>query len=133
MARQDAIQLESLVRTCVAQSDQKVAEAAFEDAKGRITRILAKALGASEALVDRAIESQDFSQLRDAHNVGMWAAKFEVSEAPKRLQVEQTHTHQMSEELIERLKGLDRLIPQYDRLLLSAPKDVIDVDPIPAN
>lgn len=132
LAEPSTIQIEALTKKLLALSEQKIAEVAFEDAKSRISRILAKSLGASERLVDEALASGDFTQLLTAHKVGEWAARFEVSEAPKRLKVEQSHEHSLSEDTIRRLEGIDRLMSQYERLL-PEPRPVIDIEPLPAN
>lgn len=88
------------VRACHSIARSRDLESAATDAltdnAERMKRVLDRALRQTERALT-AIENEenpDFQQLLAVHqNMTMWATKFFVSEAPKRLQMEGSHTH----------------------------------------
>lgn len=93
----EVVQLEALTRTMLAQSEAKSVEKAVKTAKERMAFIFDASFRQTELLLQKAEAKGDeltIDQLMEIHkNITVWATKYELSEAPKRMQVEGSHTH----------------------------------------
>lgn len=97
----DIKRLEALARTILTLADANKASAVVATAQERVSALFDRAFLITERLIQKAEDLGDLitlEQAMDIHkNLTVWAGKHVVSEAPKRLEVDQKHevTHRM--------------------------------------
>jgi hypothetical protein len=104
---------------------------AVQSAEERIKALFTRSLRLTERVLQKAEEQGDAVSLDEAkyihENIAKWAAKFAASEAPKRMQVEGSHTH--THVAVLSLPEVENIVKT--RQIVSRPAitgDVIDVD-----
>ncbi len=108
---------------------------AVESAEARIKRMFDRSLKLTERVLAKAEEQGDSVSLDEAkyihENIAKWAAKFVASEAPKRMQVEGSHTHThvavLSLPEVENIVKTRSLVAK-PQALIAGEANVIDVD-----
>lgn len=87
----------SITRTVAAGRAEKVATDVVRTAQQRMMWVFDEAFKLTEKLIEKAKEKDDkltTEELMDIHkNITVWAAKYNVSEAPKRLESYNQNTH----------------------------------------
>lgn len=128
---------EAIMRGLIAQGETKTLEKVARDANERMTDVFDRAFALSEKLLNKAEALGDgatVEQLADIHkNFTMWAAKYKLSEAPKRLRHEGSVSHlhgviQLTAEDKATLMGALRVTQAANKGLIAGADDVIDVD-----
>lgn len=110
---------------------------AVESAEDRIGRLFDRSLRFAERILQKAESKGDEIEIEEAkyiyENIAKWAAKYKVSEAPKRMEFEgkQTHTHVHVLSLAEAGNIWERRkqIESVGRPLIAGESNVIDVTP----
>lgn len=124
---------ESIGRMMVAQQGAKIAEDVARSASERMKGVFDKSFQLTERLIKKAESMGDdisLETLMDIHkNLTVWATRYTLSEAPKRIQMSggQIHAHVF----IGSLKEAENIIRTRDMLGAAAPaiEGAIDVEP----